>query len=419
MASLAHRWHAALAGAARWWHVAVVALHALAAVAALVGGLVCGLGRSQQMPIVPYALNLSVPASPARQFRDAAPWAQDGARPLLALNPHMLVMAFEWLTAGFAMLYIQHPVVRILCPAWHALGIAVTAVWIAVTRDYLCPLQDAVVLLLFGRAISLCLWPNRRLPAPPAPPAARPYVPHRSGGRLWAVPTVAHLANHPPAGPLEGLHEDPQTHAYAEDERIMARYDEYALTAPLLFLAVVALLLPGAPAWLVLSGLFLIASCNLWGIQVHLAFLARWHQPAPYPPLGWGHWLRVLLFAPPWTGPRGRAATVFELSWLCLAVPVAGLLYLTWPVWVSPDVPLIARFMIWNLLVTYCLFGLLPSWVYLTHGGSVPKLINWVRRDNLGLWLDRLNLMAKFPMPVLIAVGLLTRPSGWPACSRP
>jgi len=406
MASFARRWHEALATASPWWHVAVVALHAVAAITALAGGLACHLGRNQLVPIVPYALNLSVPASPAQQFRAAAPWAQDGARPLLALNPYMLVMVFEWLTAGFALLYVQHRLVPYLCLGWHTLGVALTAVWIGLSHDSLCPLQDVVVLLLFGRAISLCFWPNERIRPPHAPPAWKLYAPCRSGGRLWLVPPVAHLGNHAAAPP----------ESHADDNRIMARYDEYALTAPLLFLSVVALLLPGAPAWLVLSGLFLIAACNLWGVEVHLAFLARWHQP-PRPPLPWAHWLRVVLFAQPWSGQRGQAATVFELSWLCLAAPVLGMLYLTWAVWVSPDVPLIARFMMWNLLVSYCSFGLLPTWVYLTNGHPVPRVLDWVRRDNLGAWLDRLNLMAKLPMPILIAVGLFTRPSGWPACS--
>lgn len=393
------------------WHAAVVALHASGAISALAAGLICHFGRAQQVPIAPYALNLSVAASPAQQFRAAAPWAQDGQLPLLALNPYMLIMVFEWLTAGFAMLYIEGRLVRILCPAWLGLGVAMTALWIGLTRDNLCPLQDALVFALFARAISLCVWPNRRFAAPRGPHAPSEEAQLSScqlGGRLWVVPAVARLSGHAAA-------HAPDPHA--ADGQIMARYDEYALTAPPLFLSVVALLLPGAPAWLVLSGLFLIAACNLWGIQVHLAFLARWHHPSRHPPLDWGHWARVVLFVPPWHGPRGQSTTVFELSWLCLATPVAGLLYLTWPVWVSPDVPAIARFMLWNLLATYCLFGLLPSWVYLTHGRSVPRLIDWIRRDNLGVWLDRLNLMAKLPMPILIFAGLAMRPSGWASCS--
>jgi len=221
MASFARRWHEALATASPWWHVAVVALHAVAAITALAGGLACHLGRNQLVPIVPYALNLSVPASPAQQFRAAAPWAQDGARPLLALNPYMLVMVFEWLTAGFALLYVQHRLVPYLCLGWHTLGVALTAVWIGLSHDSLCPLQDVVVLLLFGRAISLCFWPNERIRPPHAPPAWKLYAPCRSGGRLWLVPPVAHLGNHAAAPP----------ESHADDNRIMARYDEYALTA--------------------------------------------------------------------------------------------------------------------------------------------------------------------------------------------
>lgn len=442
--SLAHRWHAATAKVSEWWHVAVVALHGSGALAAFVLSLACHLGRYRQIPIVPYALSFPQPGlnaslgpppwlnaslgpppglesrlgpSAVQQFRAATPWAQDGALPLLAVNPYMLVMAFEWLTAGFAMLYLDPRLlphwltVPGLILSWLAAGVVLAAVWVGVTHDDPCPLQGAVVLLAFVRTAMLCYRPPKRLPTRQdagVGPEAHLHTQCVSAGRTWVVPPIAQLSHHA---------SDPHPQDHASDNQVMLRYDEYALTAPLLFLAVIALLLPGAPAWLVLSGLFLIASCNQWGVLVHLAFLMHWHRRQSLAPAGWWRWLRILLFAPPWIDKQGRAATVFELSWLCLAAPVSGLLYLTWPIWTSPAVPLIARFMIWNLLVTYCSFGLLASWVYLTHGSHLLHSLRWVRLDNLGTWLDRLNLLAKLPMPILITVGLLTRPSGWPACS--
>lgn len=47
------------------------------------------------------------------------------------------------------------------------------------------------------------------------------------------------------------------------------RYTEYCVTAPLLFLAVTALLTVDAPAWLYLTGYWLIQACNAAGLAYH------------------------------------------------------------------------------------------------------------------------------------------------------
>jgi hypothetical protein len=64
---------------------------------------------------------------------------------------------------------------------------------------------------------------------------------------------------------------DPQDKKFDErTTRIVAfRYAEYCVTAPLLFLAVVCLLTVDSPAWLYLSGYFMIVACNLLGIALH------------------------------------------------------------------------------------------------------------------------------------------------------
>lgn len=63
--------------------------------------------------------------------------------------------------------------------------------------------------------------------------------------------------------------------------------------------------------------------------------------------------------------------------------------------------PLLVLILIWNLLITYSLFGVVSTIVYATRMG----------RRSLPLLLDFLNLTAKFPLPIVILTGFITRPA--------
>jgi hypothetical protein len=52
------------------------------------------------------------------------------------------------------------------------------------------------------------------------------------------------------------------------------RYCEYCITAPLLFIAVLCLLTVDAPAWLYLSGYWMIQACIATGLAFHVTFCA-------------------------------------------------------------------------------------------------------------------------------------------------
>jgi len=373
------------------FHIAVVLLHTCGGIVALVTGLACRVGPARQIPIVPRA----VPALPGDPL-NISMWAHDVPVPLLALNPYLFIMAFEWITAAFAWAYLRRtwpvavPVAQLV---WLATGTVLTVVWICLTLDYPCPLQGAVLLLLYAYSMWLCLHPYQRLPH------RRPHAhqTHRSDGREWVVPSsVVHLKRHEPE------HED----TAAEDEEIMFRYDEYAITAPLLFLAVVALFLPGPPVWLELSCYFLIAACNVWGAPLHVAYVAHWRRPeAPA-----GSWLvrnaRALVCIGPWRSRATQRFAALWMAWLSLLAPLVGLLYLTRQFWFSSGMPWIAVVMSWNLLLTFCLFGLIPTAVYAT--GRWRAWLPWL--------LDLLNLLAKVPLPWLILAAFQTRPAGFRPC---
>ena len=97
----------------------------------------------------------------------------------------------------------------------------------------------------------------------------------------------------------------------------------------------------------------------------------------------------------------------FEAAWICLLLPMSGLVYLINGYLFSSELPLVAQFMIWNLLVVYGLFGLFPSAVYFMGRGL--HHLDWI--------LDILNVSAKFPLPILILVAFQTRPAMFKPCT--
>ncbi len=69
-----------------------------------------------------------------------------------------------------------------------------------------------------------------------------------------------------------------------------------------------------------------------------------------------------------------------EAAWVCLLVPIAGLVYLMDGFLFSSDLPLVAKLMVWNLLVTYSLFGIIPSIIYFLGMGL--HQLDWVLDDH-------------------------------------
>ena len=91
---------------------------------------------------------------------------------------------------------------------------------------------------------------------------------------------------------------------------------------------------------------------------------------------------------------------------MCLLVPVAGLVYLTRDVLFDTSMPALVLFLIWNLLLTYSMFGIVATFVYKTGMGA--SRLEWL--------LDLLNLFAKFPLPLVILSGFITRPASTRFC---
>jgi hypothetical protein len=121
---------------------------------------------------------------------------------------------------------------------------------------------------------------------------------------------------------------------------------------------------------------------------------------------GWTTWLARLLLSPPWGDADSAVWYNLQAAWISLMIPVSGLVYLSRRFLLDPDMPVIALFMVWNLLITYLMFGVIPTVVYLTKRGI--RTLPWL--------LDILNICAKFPLPIVIIVGFITRPVTFRPC---
>lgn len=206
---------------------------------------------------------------------------------------------------------------------------------------------------------------------------------------------------------------------------------EYCITAPLLFLAVLCLLTVDAPAWLFLMGYWMIQACNAIGIGFHYSvccdlikealrsLLDKTTQDATTPtPNGpqratssFLSWIKGLIVNGSWTDKWGHWVSMLNDAWVCLLIPIGGLVYMCrgWLLHFSGDMPWLAVVMIWQLLIMYCLFGIIPTIIYLSGRHE------WIQR--LPWWLDVLNLAAKWPVPIFIIVAFASRPAGFHPCS--
>lgn len=204
------------------------------------------------------------------------------------------------------------------------------------------------------------------------------------------------------------------------------RYTEYCVTAPLLFLALMCLLITDAPAWLFLMGYWMIQACNLIGISYHYTICADLdgvhpkRQDAKNANRGGANdtspwmrnimeWFKSLLIKGSWDDKYVNQAYLLQNSWICLVIPIGALLYVI-RYWIfSSNLPWIAVAMIWLLLASYSMFGIIPSVVYMSAQREWIQALPWA--------LDVLNLIAKFPIPILILIAFSTSPTGFHACS--
>jgi hypothetical protein len=98
-------------------HLVMVGLHAAGAIGAYAMSMYCDVLSANQRAMLPKSIhpmrkitNFSHhhAVSPVTAFRAGYPWSQDHEFPTHVWNPYLLVVAFEWITAAFALCTLRH-----------------------------------------------------------------------------------------------------------------------------------------------------------------------------------------------------------------------------------------------------------------------------------------------------------------------
>jgi hypothetical protein len=262
------------------FYVALVALHASGAIAAFLMSMICdGAYHATQRAMRP----VQIPStglqnvSAIQAYRAAFPWSEDRVYATHLWNPYLLIVVFEWLTAGFALCnlweWLSKPLEYIM--GWIALGLGATSIWFIVgqyaeaKKTDFCLAMFFLVYLSFAAAalavLRLADTVKQRKAAeakqnypenPDEPPPDGDSTPLLVQGRVWQVPRKVatlkqrRLGSETVATSEASLvaKEDVPAFVSAMDAAGF-RYVEYCITAPLLFLALMMLLIADAPAW--------------------------------------------------------------------------------------------------------------------------------------------------------------------------
>lgn len=396
---------------ANTFYIILPFLHMVGSILTLVLSFACDSGKGVQTAVVPRI----VPGYSDSFFLAAHPWDENNDFVTHTWNPFGLIFLFECLTAGFALrplayFYNARAILGVWL-AWLTTGMVLFIVWCTTNSGGVCVAMLLVGIFSFLMSALIAVlyfsWPEtagyfpvqqRRLCAPDD--VKEHFKDHC--GRVWQIPKKGAKAR------LQGdtTTTDEQPLASFESEiGVVVRYAEYCITAPLLFLAVVCLLTVDGPAWLYLTGYWLLIVCNALGVVLHLDFIydmSEGHEQKA----GVLPWLITLFFSGPWNSGHSNQTCLLQTAWICLLLPMSGLIFVIRGYIFSPQLPLLAQFLIWNLLISYSLFGIVPTVIYVTRIG----------RNALPTLLDILNIGAKFPLPIIILIGFITRPATTKFC---
>jgi hypothetical protein len=269
------------------FYLVLVALHAAGAFGAFLMSVICsGVPHAVQRAMLPTAIPSSAlqNVTAVQAFRAAYPWSEDREIEWYLWNPYVLIVAFEWLTAGFALCnlwdWLSNPFESIL--GWLGAGYVAIFFWMVYRGgdEKFCYAMHTFIALSFAASYVVITWvqdykarSKEQQKADSEQQDASDSTPLTVQGRVWNVPKhVATLKKRPRLASPFG--EEPMTD---EDKKMLEesakatgfRYMEYCITAPLLFLAIMALLVTDAPSWLFLIGYWLIQACNAIGISLH------------------------------------------------------------------------------------------------------------------------------------------------------
>jgi hypothetical protein len=146
-------------------HLAMVVLHGAGALGTMVMVWWCDVAEANQVAMLPAAIpipgNASGNISEVRAYRAAFPWSEDAVFETHRWNPYLLIMAFEWLTAGFALCNLWRWLknVKDWAVGWLSLGLVPIFMWFVLNprRDTeFCAAMGIILALSYIAAASIC-----------------------------------------------------------------------------------------------------------------------------------------------------------------------------------------------------------------------------------------------------------------------
>lgn len=320
------------------FHAFIVVLHTISSILATVIVFRCDAAKGNQQATIPFALPLPPGIPEYAAYRGAYPHGEDGEYIGNTWNPYALILGFEWITVAFAICNLKPvlPNAQNYSWIWLGIGAVLLVVWNFANMRHMCFAMNVVLFGSYLMAAGVCVYFNdvhgKRLKKPVTheslPSAKEEELANNEtflmrtsvNGREWYAPSYVRTPLMPTRlmrgvvckrrqipkgvkGLKMGLDENtraPDVSTADDPLEIMVvafKYAEYCVTAPLLFLAVVCLLTVDAPAWIFLSGYFMIMACNLLGIALHYSITAKVKSDSDK---GWVLWFNDIIMTGNW-----------------------------------------------------------------------------------------------------------------------
>lgn len=298
------------------------------------------------------ATTVSVPNATLGSLRSAVYWDTDVELPTRYWNPYLVLFTLQWITVGFSIFYVQEQNLglRLGALSWDALGLVFFTSW-AFYRPYpgtgsammifVCAISFLVAMAVITFFDAYATGVYSRLLASPARCAKKTVEVVCVNGRYWNTP-IGRLR----AGPLKVSTIRGDAEDLVADDQVMlgmldgflivVRYLEYAITSPLLLLAIFCLLVVDGPQWMYASCYWFMVACNVFGALLQYgAILGESMSLGEVAAgmVGLGNW------------KRSSSAIFMNLAWICLLMAVVPVIYLCMTT--MKDAPFLVLAIIW------------------------------------------------------------------------
>lgn len=218
-------------------------------------------------------------------YRNAMPWFDGyviGSNSYF--NPYVALFVFQWITFSLSLFYITrnmqqltskwervNKILKGVAIGWNMLGWLIYLIYYVVygQSNWAEFLQYSIVwvfssLLIWFFDVELQKW------ASGFPSVLVEGEIIENAGRLWNIPSFLGESEKEVLVEKKSMQ---LPELVKERMQVVMRYLEYACTAPILFVAIIDIMVVGAPYWAVILGYACVLGCCLYGIPLHLMHL--------------------------------------------------------------------------------------------------------------------------------------------------